>query len=255
MGRSSHALLGQQRRHGPLHRRRLAAAGWPERQSFPAHQRVWRRGARESRDRRTHGGGAGNLPEQHLVIRIAISRVRHPARRVTRTGPLFTRIEFDRDVPVLGNLINGTSSRITTAAPVSYGSLAEFPLDAPNGRLIVNYPPSFGQSRIAPLDVTSGTLGPALADSTIGTPSFGTLSAMALDNVPGGTTRLLAVDASGVFAVDLATGTRSVVSSTSIGGGTPPVGAYGLAVDSATRRAWAVSRFRRRRAMARLGER
>ncbi len=140
-----------------------------------------------------------------------------------------------------GNLINGTSSRITTAAPVSYGSLAEFPLDAPNGRLIVNYPPSFGQSRIAPLDVTSGTLGPALADSTIGTPSFGTLSAMALDNVPGGTTRLLAVDTSGVFAVDLATGARSVVSSTSVGGGTPPVGAYGLAVDSATRRAWAVS--------------
>lgn len=136
-----------------------------------------------------------------------------------------------------GDLANGTSSLISTGAQVPYGSQAEFPLDAANGRLLVNYPTGTGSSRIAPLVVATGALGPAITDAA----SVGALNAMALDPVPGGATRLLGANPSGeVFAYDLATGTRTDVSTAAVGSGPSAAFPTGLSVDPATRRAWAV---------------
>ena len=141
------------------------------------------------------------------------------------------------------DLVSGSHS-IQSAANVPYGSSAEFPLDSANSRYLVNFAPGFGQSRIVPMDVATGALAPAIADSTIGTPSFGLLSAMAIDNVPGAASRLLAVDSqtSILYGIDLATGARTLISSDVPNGNGPPlIRADSLSVDHAGRRALAVS--------------
>jgi hypothetical protein len=140
------------------------------------------------------------------------------------------------------DLTTGVSTALSSAN-IPYSPHPELPLDGPNGRLLINVEPTFGRSQILPVDVATGLIGPAIADSSVGTPSFGPLSALAFENAPGVPRRLIAMDNQSIlFAFDLATGNRTVVSSNAgVGSGPWLTYANAFAINPATRRALAVS--------------
>ena len=77
----------------------------------------------------------------------------------------------------------------------------------------------------------------------IGTPSFGRLNAMTLENAPGLPQRVIAMDDQSIlYAFDTSTGNRTIVSSNaSVGSGPQLAYADSIAINPATRRALLVS--------------
>ncbi|MEO8016381.1 MAG: Ig-like domain-containing protein [Pseudomonadota bacterium] len=144
----------------------------------------------------------------------------------------------------LSSIDLGTGTRTTlSTATIPYGSHAEFPLDAPNGRLLINVQlgPS---SQIVPINVATGAAGAVIADSTVGTPSFGLLNSMAIENATGQPQRIIATDSQAImYAFDATTGARVILSSPTAGSG--PTLSYidSLAINSVTRQALAVSGY------------
>ena len=140
------------------------------------------------------------------------------------------------------DLTTGASTMLSTTS-IPYSPHPEHPLDAANGRLLVSMEPTFGRSQLVPINVATGVTGPAIADSTVGMPSFGALNAMALDYPTGIPARLIAMDNQTImYAIDLATGNRAIVSSNAgVGSGLSLAFADSIAINPATRRALVVS--------------
>jgi sugar lactone lactonase YvrE len=181
----------------------------------------------------THANGTAFSP-QYLQFD---TRPGIPANRLFYTAPVGSTTSL-----YSADLGTGIAS-FMTIANIPFSPHPEIPLDAANSRLLINVLPAFNQSQVVPVDVVTGTRGLAIADSGIGTPAFGQLNAMALENAPGVPQRIIAMDAQSImYGIDTATGNRTIISA-SAGPGTGPTLAFAdaFAIDPATRRALAVS--------------
>jgi hypothetical protein len=136
----------------------------------------------------------------------------------------------------------GTRTLLSSANFPFTSSAPDYPLDSANGRVLVTHESAFNRYVVRPMDVATGTLGAAIADSAVDTPTFGRLNAMTLDSRAGQPARLLGTDVNGsLFAFDLGTGSRSIVASGAVGTGPALSGISDLAVHPSDSEAFAVS--------------
>ncbi len=193
-------------------------------------------GARSAIIATQHANGGPPYTPQYLQYD---TRPGVPANRLFFTGEVSSTTRL-----FSGDLGTGVITLLSTAV-IPYQPHPELPLDAANGRLLIDEIVTASQSRVMPIDVLTGTKGPAVADAASGTPSFGWLNAMALENAPGQPQRLIAMDAQGIlYGIDTTTGTRTVVSSNaSVGTGPSLAYADSFAINPATRRALAASSY------------